>query len=255
MASMETSRSIQRDRIFRFGPFELSERDAELRKNGVRIKLQEQSFQVLTELVANAGRIVTREELQQKLWPADTFVDFDVGLNSIIRKLRQALNDDADDPHYIETLAKRGYRFLAQVTVATPDLAAVQDESPRDNASAKSAEPRHESMVASGPKPRSWYSVLAVSVAIAVLVYGSVVAWRGKATTPALATEQRITANPPEAPVTAAVISPDEKYVAYSDSTGLTSGTLTPAKPVRCSCPRGSTVFPQAGSPMARICC
>ena len=113
-APMETS--TQRDRVFRFGPFELSECDGDLRKNGVRIKLQEQPFRVLLELVANAGRIVTREDLQQKLWPSDTFVDFEVGLNSIVRKLRQPLNDDADHPHYIETLAKRGYRFLALVT-------------------------------------------------------------------------------------------------------------------------------------------
>ena len=67
--------------VFRFGPFELSEREGELRKNGVRLKLQEQPFRILVELVANAGKVVSREELQQKLWPADTFVDFDVGLN------------------------------------------------------------------------------------------------------------------------------------------------------------------------------
>jgi Tol biopolymer transport system component/DNA-binding winged helix-turn-helix (wHTH) protein len=82
----------------------------------VRIKLQEQPFRVLLELVASPGKVVAREDLQQKLWAADTFVDFDVGLNTAIRKLRQALNDDADHPHYIETLAKRGYRFLAPVT-------------------------------------------------------------------------------------------------------------------------------------------
>jgi DNA-binding winged helix-turn-helix (wHTH) protein/Tol biopolymer transport system component len=103
-------------RVFRFGPFELSEREGELRKSGVRIKLQEQPFRVLIELVANSGKLVPREDLHKKLWPADTFVDFDVGLNSAIRKLRQALNDDAENPRYIETLAKRGYRFLAPVT-------------------------------------------------------------------------------------------------------------------------------------------
>jgi Tol biopolymer transport system component/DNA-binding winged helix-turn-helix (wHTH) protein len=110
-----TEPSISRDRVFRFGPFELSEREGELRKGGVRIKLQEQPFRVLVELVANSGNLVSREDLQQKLWPADTFVDFDVGLNSAIRKLRQALNDDAENPRYIETLAKRGYRFVAPV--------------------------------------------------------------------------------------------------------------------------------------------
>ena len=113
---METFPSTQPDRVFRFGLFELSERDAELRKNGVRIKLQEQPLRVLLELVAKPGKVVSREDLQQKLWPADTFVDFDVGLNTAIRKLRQALNDDADNPHYVETLARRGYRFVAQVS-------------------------------------------------------------------------------------------------------------------------------------------
>jgi len=102
-------------RTFRFAEFELSERDGELRKNGLRIRLQEQPFQVLSELLANAGNVVTREQLQQKVWPADTFVDFDVGLNTAIRKIRHALDDDADHPRYIETAAKRGYRFLGPV--------------------------------------------------------------------------------------------------------------------------------------------
>jgi DNA-binding winged helix-turn-helix (wHTH) protein len=116
-----TEPTLEGERSFRFGQFELSERERELRKNGVRIKLQEQPFRVLLELVANSGKVVTREELQQRLWPADTFVDFDVGLNTAIRKLRQALNDDADAPRYIETLAKRGYRFLASVVVTVPE--------------------------------------------------------------------------------------------------------------------------------------
>src|SRR5579864_3733419 len=108
------------DRIFRFGQFELSEREGELRRNGVRIRLQEQPFRVLVELLANAGQLVTREKLQQELWPADTFVDFDVGLNTAIRKLRQALSDDADEPRYIETLARKGYRFVAPVNSSAP---------------------------------------------------------------------------------------------------------------------------------------
>ena len=101
--------------------FELSEREGELRKNGVRVKLQEQPFRVLVELLANAGKMVLREELQQKLWTEDTFVDFDTGLNTAIRKLRLALIDDADEPRYIETLAKRGYRFIAPVELSLPD--------------------------------------------------------------------------------------------------------------------------------------
>ena len=133
---MRTEPSISRDRFFRFGPFELSEREGELRKSGMRIKLQEQPFRVLVELVANSGNLVSRDDLHKKLWPADTFVDFDVGLNSAIRKLRQALSDDAENPRYIETLAKRGYRFLAPVT-GTPAENSEQRDQPFSDAGAR----------------------------------------------------------------------------------------------------------------------
>ena len=96
----------------RFGAFELNLRARELCKRGIKIKLQEQPFQILAMLLENPGQVVTREELQRKLWPADTFVDFDHGLNKAINKLREALGDSADNPHFIETLAKRGYRFI-----------------------------------------------------------------------------------------------------------------------------------------------
>src|SRR5437870_9585924 len=98
--------------VVRFAEFELDLRTAELRKRGLRLRLQEQSFQVLAMLVAKPGELVTREELRQKLWPADTFVDFDHGLNAAVNKLREALNDSASAPRFIETLPKRGYRFL-----------------------------------------------------------------------------------------------------------------------------------------------
>jgi TolB-like protein/tetratricopeptide (TPR) repeat protein len=116
------------DRVFRFGSFELSERDGKLRKNGIRIKLQDQPFRVLMELLSNASRLVTREHLQQKLWPADTFVDFDVGLNTAIRKIRHALGDDADRPRYIETVARRGYVFLMAVETLAGGHAAARQE-------------------------------------------------------------------------------------------------------------------------------
>jgi cholera toxin transcriptional activator len=85
----------------------------ELRKNGARIRLQEQPFQILVLLLERPGEVVTREELRQKLWPADTFVDFDHSLNTAVNKLREALGDSASSPRYVETLARRGYRFLA----------------------------------------------------------------------------------------------------------------------------------------------
>src|SRR6201993_2639783 len=100
---------------FRFGVCELDPRAGELRKHGLRIRLQEQPFQVLAMLLEHPGEFVTREELQRKLWPADTFVDFDHGLNKAINKIRDALGDSAESPRFVETLARRGYRFLAEV--------------------------------------------------------------------------------------------------------------------------------------------
>src|ERR1700693_2163456 len=103
-------------RTVRFGLFELDLDARELRKSGIRIKLQEQPFQILAMLLERPGEIVTREELQKKLWSGDTFVDFDLSLNSAVKKLRQALSDDSDNPRFVETLYRRGYRFIAPVT-------------------------------------------------------------------------------------------------------------------------------------------
>src|ERR1700746_2473175 len=102
--------------ILRFGVFEVDVRAGELRKQGKRIKLQKQPFHVLTVLLQRPGEVVTREELRNQNWPADTFVDFDNSLNTAINKLRDALGDSADDPRFIETLPRRGYRFIAPVT-------------------------------------------------------------------------------------------------------------------------------------------
>jgi cholera toxin transcriptional activator len=102
-------------RIARFGVFEVDLNAGELRKNGVKLRLQGQPFQVLALLLERPGGVVTREELRQKLWPADTFVDFDHSLNTAINKVREALGDSASSPRYVETLARRGYRFIAPV--------------------------------------------------------------------------------------------------------------------------------------------
>src|SRR5690349_6028364 len=102
--------------VLRFGTFEVDMHSGELRKEGVRIKLQEQPFQVLMVLLQRPGEVVTREELRNQNWPADTFVDFDNSLNTAINKLREALRDSADNPRFIETLPRRGYRFIAPVT-------------------------------------------------------------------------------------------------------------------------------------------
>src|ERR1700680_2287416 len=112
MAQPATNPRIQ------FGLFELDLDARELRKSGVRIKLQEQPFQILSMLLERPGTVVTREELQKKLWPGDTFVDFDLSLNSAVKKLRQALNDDSENPRFVETPYRRGYRFIGPVNGA-----------------------------------------------------------------------------------------------------------------------------------------
>src|SRR5215470_7963160 len=101
--------------ILCFGTFEVDLRAGELRKQGVRIKLQEQPFHVLTLLLQKPGEVVSREELRNHNWSPDTFVDFDNSLNTAINKLREALGDSADNPRFIETLPRRGYRFIAAV--------------------------------------------------------------------------------------------------------------------------------------------
>ena len=107
--------AADRTRRARFDAFEVDMRSGEVRKHGIRLKLHRQPFQVLSLLLEHPGDVVTREELRQKLWPGDTFVDFDTGLNSAVKKLRDALCDSAEEPRYIETLPRRGYRFIAQV--------------------------------------------------------------------------------------------------------------------------------------------
>ncbi len=104
-------------RLVRFGVFEVDLRAGELRKKGTKIRLQGQPYLLLITLVKQPGEIVTREELQSLLWPQDTFVDFDHGLGSAVNKLREALGDSAANPRFVETLPRRGYRFIAPVVV------------------------------------------------------------------------------------------------------------------------------------------
>jgi len=101
--------------IYRFGAYELDARTRELRKNGMRIRCQEQPLHVLVALLERPGELLTREELRQRVWPEDTFVDFDHALTTAVKKIRLALNEDADAPRYLETVPRRGYRFIAPV--------------------------------------------------------------------------------------------------------------------------------------------
>ena len=108
-------------RLLRFGVFEADLAAGELRKNGTRIRLQEQPFQVLAALLQHAGQVVTRDDLRASIWPADTFVDFDHSLNTAVNKIREALGDSASSPRFVETLARRGYRFIAAVDGGAPE--------------------------------------------------------------------------------------------------------------------------------------
>jgi TolB-like protein/DNA-binding winged helix-turn-helix (wHTH) protein/Flp pilus assembly protein TadD len=120
--------------VVRFGVFELDTASGELRRHGLKIRLPEQSFQVLQALLSRPGEVVTREELRRTLWTAETFGDFDVGLNSAVRRLREALDDSAENPRFVETLPRRGYRFIGSVTPPAADQ-------PRESETTETAAP------------------------------------------------------------------------------------------------------------------
>jgi TolB-like protein/DNA-binding winged helix-turn-helix (wHTH) protein/Flp pilus assembly protein TadD len=146
-------------RILAFGVFELDVQSGELRRHGQKIRLPDQAFQILRVLLDRRGDVVTREELRQRLWTSDTFVDFDHGLNSAIRKLREALDDSAENPRFVETLPRRGYRFIAPVT----PVSAEQRPEPETGATARGSWVR-PAWIAGG-------LVLAVTLAALALVY------------------------------------------------------------------------------------
>ena len=116
----------------KFGSFEMDERARELRKGGIRIRLQDQPFEILALMLERPGDIVTRDELRQRLWPAGTFVDFEHSLNAAVKRLRAALGDTADNPRFVETLHKRGYRFIAPIESDFAPAGATSDKS-REN--------------------------------------------------------------------------------------------------------------------------
>ena len=167
--------AVPQTRKMRFGPYEVDLRSGEVYKHGIRLKLQDQPFLVLALLLEHAGEVVTRDELRQKLWPADTFVDFDTGLNSAIKKLRDVLSDSADEPRYIETLHRRGYRFIAPVENGAPPKSASVE--------------LHVVPAPTLPKPPQLWNrrrvVVAAGIA-AVLVVVALVTWRVFFARPAL---------------------------------------------------------------------
>src|SRR3989454_3788933 len=142
-----------------FGPYELSLDGEELRKGGNRLKLTGQAIQVLVVLANNAGKLVTREELQEKLWPGATYGDFEHGLNAAVNRLRETLGDSATDPKYIETIPRRGYRFIA----ALEPVVAPQPGPPREELKP--------------PKPTWWKRKATIAAAACVVIAGTLYPW------------------------------------------------------------------------------
>jgi TolB-like protein/DNA-binding winged helix-turn-helix (wHTH) protein/Flp pilus assembly protein TadD len=180
MEEHQTSRRVS------FSVFDLDLRTGELRKHGLRIRLQRQPFEVLALLIERAGDVVTREELQRQLWPANTFVDFDHGLNKAINKIREALGDSADTPRFVETVARRGYRFLADVRVppvvpARPTALAGPLEPAAPGAVPQEAVDGPQPGVAHGRQRGTWIAVAAV---LTVLATGGVL-WGVRSAGPA----------------------------------------------------------------------
>jgi eukaryotic-like serine/threonine-protein kinase len=168
-----------RTRRMRFGTFDVDLRAGEVLKHGIRLKIPGQPFQVLALLLEHPGEVVTREEFRQKLWPGDTFVDFDTGLNSAVKKLREALCDSAEEPRYIETLPRRGYRFVAHVengaspSAAAPPVPAV----PVSEESVSVAQPPAAVPALPTTSKRKW-RVLIPAAALALTLVAGFVAWR-----------------------------------------------------------------------------
>jgi len=134
--------STQPKCIFRFGLFELDSATGELRKEGIaRPRVQGQPLEILLHLLSQPGEVVSREELRAQLWPADTFVDYDHSLNAAVNKLRDALNDSAENPRFIQTIPRRGYRFIASVQVADGAAAPIAESKPVASPASESAAP------------------------------------------------------------------------------------------------------------------
>ena len=228
-------------RIIRFSTFEVNFHTGELRERGQKIKLQEQPLQLLAALLERPGELVTREELRGKLWPADTFVDFDHSLNAAIKRLRDALGESAERPIFVETVARRGYRFIGNVEIpasipsALSDLTGLKPDTETGRIPTKVLPTSVSSRWA-----RKWQFGGAV---LAIVVVASMTAWwfiwrqasRSKLSQ-ASVTLRRLTTNAPENWIITSAISPDGKYLAYSDKTGaylrrLSTGELHPLLP------------------------
>ena len=202
--------SRQDARSLRFGVFEVDLRAGELRRSGMKVKLQEQPFQVLAQLLERPGEVVTREEMRDRLWRSDTFVDFDHSLNAAIRRLRDALGDSAENPRFVETVARRGYRFLAPVSA------------PSGSETALAAVVAINAATPVGPpigRHTKW--LLGGLGSIVLVLLGIGLGMHFGRPQPGELKKTRLTTTPADDWVRVSAISRDGKYLAYADQTGF----------------------------------
>lgn len=204
----------QSKRSYRFGLFEADVTSGELLRQGVRVRLQDQPFRVLAILLERAGQIVPREELRQKLWPADTYVEFDGSLNAVLKKLRSALGDPADNPIFIETVPKRGYRFIAPITCEQDtEAVGVAEDRLTLGSSGLPGTTGDNSLIARWP--RLWWAVAALVILLLLAGWGY--RWRNRSAAPA---EAKVIAVLPFANEGAG---PDFDYLRYAIANDLVS--------------------------------
>ncbi len=243
-------------RLIRFSVFEVDRDSGELFKQGRKIKLQGQPFELLLALLDEPGEVLTREELRQKIWPSDTTGDFDHGLNRAINKIREALGDSAESPQFIETLPRRGYRFIGAIQEERPPARPHRDEAPVAAVLAAALPGAATEQLKARSRP-----ALSITIAVtAVLVLTSLVLWLALRQRPSrLPMEVRqLTTNSADNPVWNAVISPDGRYLAYGDLAGIELRLVSTGElhlvPKPSSLRAGDAWFPTAwGSDGTRI--
>jgi len=257
----------------RFDRFQVDLSRGELRKEGISVAIQEQPLQVLRMLLQADGEVVTREQLCSALWPKDTFVDFEHGVNTAVKKLRQALEDSAERPRFVETLPRIGYRFMVPVEWTNsrsgisllPSVAITPQETPPVPQQTAAETP----ITQQAPPKRGWK--LKASIAVAALMVipaglwmlvenrylsqtrvgrwaGWVATLRSSEAEPAVS-QRRLTANPHDAPLTSGVISLDGKYLAYSDPTGLYLRHVDSGETISVPLPKDFDAMPESWFP------
>ena len=214
-AHAESSASAPKSRV-RFGPFELDLRARELRKEGRRIRLQEQPFQILRMLLESPGELVTREDIRKGLWPEGRVVEFDHGINAAVKRLRDALRDSAERPRYIETLARRGYRFIGELDAADrsrPAEPLIVIPLPQ---TIPVRRPRREIVQGSDGPPTPRRSVLRAAAGIALLAIAGTAIWRFERTSTDRQTPAPVPLTSYPGQEVEPSFSPDSRQVAFS---------------------------------------